>query len=219
MNHRLTVPVVLALVTPLSLLGQGAASGKEGPRTVLPVEREIALARSAAPAAVSAEATVLIWSGDEYRIGVEGSNGVTCFVSRSWVESLEPHCFDPEAARTILPMHRLSLEMRHAGASQEEIDRATADGISSGRFRLPTRPAMSYMMSSSQVLYNDEGNLVGNWRPHLMIFYPYLTADELGLFGAPSTDAAIVVDPGTPLSNIMIVVEEFVDPVPAGGDG
>ena len=116
-------------------------------------------------------------------------------------------------------MHRLSVEMRHAGASQEEIDRATADGISSGRFRLPTRPAMTYMMSSSQVLYNDEGNLVGNWRPHLMIFYPYLTPDELGLFGSPSTDAAIVVDPGTPLSNIMIVVEEFVDPVRTGGDG
>ena len=84
----------------------------------------------------------------------------------------------------------------------------------SGKYRLPRRPAMSYMMSSGQVLYDDDGNRVGRWQPHLMIFYPNLTPADLGLGGSPSPEAAVVVDEGLPLSNIMIVVKDFVDPAP-----
>lgn len=43
-----------------------------------------------------------------------------------------------------------------------------------------------------------------------MIYYPYLTSEALGLGPAPSTEAAVIVDPGTPFSNMMIVVEDFV---------
>jgi hypothetical protein len=68
---------------------------------------------------------------------------------------------------------------------------------------------MSYMMSSEQVLYDDEGKHVGKWKPHLMIYYPHLTSADLGLAGLPSTQAALVVDEGKAMSNIMIVVEEF----------
>ena len=69
-------------------------------------------------------------------------------------------------------------------------------------------------MSSGQILYDDEGKNVGKWQPHIMIFYPHLTAADLGLGATPSTDAAVVVDPGKPLSNIMVVVKDFVDPAP-----
>jgi hypothetical protein len=72
---------------------------------------------------------------------------------------------------------------------------------------------MSYMMSGGQVLVSDEGQNAGRWQPHLMIYYPYLQAESLGLYGEASTDAAMVVDPGKALSNIMIVVRSFVDPV------
>jgi hypothetical protein len=68
---------------------------------------------------------------------------------------------------------------------------------------------MSYMMSSEQVLYDDDGRKVGKWEPHLMIYYPNLTSADLGLGGTPSTQAALVVDEGKAVSNIMIVVKEF----------
>ena len=196
-----------------SLSAQSESAGQSGPRSTMDRDLEIALARSAAPSAVSETATVLVFTQDGYRVAVEGTGGVTCYVSRSWVESVEPHCFDHEAATTILPMSLKTTEMRHEGAAPEEIDAVIAEGLRNGEFRLPTRPAMSYMMSSAQVLYNDEGEYVGAWKPHLMIYYPYLTGEELGLMGPPSIEAAIVVDPGTPRANIMIVVNDFVDPV------
>ena len=162
---------------------------------------------------MSETATVLAFTDAGYEVAVEGTGGVTCYVSRSWVQSVEPHCFDAEAAATILPMSLKTTEMRHQGEPQDAIDRVIAEGLRNGEFRLPTRPAMSYMMSSAQVLYNDEGEFVGAWQPHLMIYYPYMTAEAFGLTGPPSTDAAVVVDPGTPRANIMIVVNEFVDPM------
>ena len=68
---------------------------------------------------------------------------------------------------------------------------------------------MSYMMSPEQVLYDDDGRKVGQWQPHLMIYVPYVTAESLGLGAEPALDAAVVVDPGTPEANIMIVVRDF----------
>ncbi|MDH3224243.1 MAG: hypothetical protein OEO23_11055 [Gemmatimonadota bacterium] len=201
-------------VVPIS--AQGTASGKAGPRAVLEREYEISLAVSAAPDAVSGDATVLVWNGSGFEKAREGSNGVTCYVARSWPDSLEPHCFDAEGSVTILPIHMRQMELQHQGLDGEAVQEEIARGIASGEFRLPSRPAMSYMMSRDQQLISDSGDETGNWMPHRMIYYPYLTQEALGLGGRPSTDAAIVADPGTRLSNIMIVVREFAE---GGGEG
>jgi hypothetical protein len=200
---------VLLMAAPLAAQSDGA--GRAGPRETLPRQIEVDLARSAAPRAVSDEATVLVWSDGTFEVAHEGSNGATCYVARSWPESLEPHCFDEEGSRTILPMHVRRLELQHEGRSEEEIDAEIAEGLRTGDFRLPSRPVMSYMMSAAQNLISDEGQRAGAWRPHLMIYYPYLTQEALALGPAPSTAAAIVVDAGTPLSNIMVVVQAFAE--------
>lgn len=199
-----------------SLAAQSDGAGRPGPRVMLPRKTEIALARSAAPASVSAQATVLILTDSGYAVGEKGTNGVTCLVDRSQPRSLEPHCFDPEAGATVLPIHIRQTELLGEGKRMAEVDREIAQGLLSGRFRLPRRPAMTYMMSAGQVLYDDDGKLVGRWRPHLMIFMPYLTAADLGLGGPPSIRAAMVVDEGKPLANILVVVNDFVQPDSAG---
>jgi hypothetical protein len=147
-----------------------------------------------------------------FEVAVRGSNGVTCIVNRSHPQSLEPHCFDAEASATVLPMELRRTELLRDGRSAEEIDREMAAGLLRGKYRLPRRPAMSYMLSPEQVLYSDEGRNVGRWQPHLMIYYPHLTSADLGLSGDPSTEAATVVDEGQALSNIMIVLEDFTSP-------
>lgn len=205
--------VVMAAGQPVA--GQSREAGSAGPRSVLPRGREVALARSAAPAAVSADATVLAWNGSDFEVAVEG-DGVTCYVGRSRVDSLEPHCFDEEGARTILPIHLLETRLLHEGRTSEEIDAAVGEGLRSGALRLPRRPAMSYMMSAGQQLISDDGRPVGAWESHLMIYYPYLTQEDLGLGAVPSTEAAVVVDPGTPFSNIMIVLKAHVPVTEAG---
>ena len=208
MERLILLGMVLSLATPLD--GQGVGGGQSGKRALLPREREIALARSAGPAAVTDSATIYILTERGYEPAVKGSNGAACYVSRDWVESIEPHCFDAEGAQTILAlaMHRVIL--LHQGKSTTEADREIADGISSGRFRLPRRPAMSYMLSAAQSLISEDGRKVGAWQPHLMIYYPYLTAADIGLTGTSSS--VFVVDAGRPTANIVIVMKDFVQP-------
>jgi hypothetical protein len=191
---------------------QSVAAGRIGPRPLLPREREIAMARTAAPAEVSRDATVVVFTERGFEVAVKGTNGVTCVVNRSHPQSLEPHCFDAEGSVTVLPMELRRTELLREGKSTEEIDREIAAGLLSGKYHLPRRPAMSYMMSPEQVLYDDEGQNVGKWQPHLMIFYPHLTSADLGLGGTPSTQAALVVDEGKAVSNIMVVVKDFAGP-------
>ena len=212
----LLAAVFMGTVSPLA--AQSVASGKAGPRDVLDPDYETALALSAAPPAVSDGAAVLLWTGSTFDTAREGTNGVTCYVARSWPTSLEPHCFDEEGARTILRIHMRQTELQHKGVSDEEISDEIARGIASGEFQLPTRPVMSYMMSEQQDLISDQGQAAGNWLPHLMIYYPFLTQEHLGLGDTPSVDAAMVVDPGTPFSNIMIVVRDFADVGGGGGE-
>lgn len=212
MRSVVTGLILLAVLDAGVVQGQSAGAGRAGPRDLLPREREIALARSAAPPAVSREATVMVLAERGFEVAVRGTSDVTCVVNRSHPRSLEPHCFDAEASATILPMELRRTELLREGKSGEEIDQEIAAGLLSGRYRLPRRPAMSYMMSPEQVLYNDEGRKVGRWQPHLMIYYPHLTSADLGLSGEPSTAAAMVVDEGRAVSNIMIVVKEFASP-------
>ena len=214
---RALVLVCIVTVAASPLLAQKAGSGQPGRRALLPRDREIALARSAAPPEVSDSATVFILGDRGYELAARGTSGAACYVSRDWLESLEPHCFDAEGAATVMAiaMHRIGLLQQ--GRSLAEADRDVADGIAAGRFRLPRRPVMSYMMSHEQRLISDDGRAVGHWQPHLMIFVPYITAAELGLPGEGDLKTAIVVDGGTPLANIMIVLRDFVPVAGAAG--
>jgi hypothetical protein len=214
-ESRLAVAVALSLVPALSIPAQStgdSASARSGPRELLQRDWEIALARSAAPASVSDSATVYVLGRDGYEVAVRGSNGIACYVSRSWPASLEPHCHDGEGAATILPMEMRRVELLHRGTAPGAVERDIADGLANGRYRLPRRPAMSWMMSSAQRLIGDDGRPAGAWKPHLMIYFPYLTGSELGLGAEPDPRHAVLVDGGKPTSNLMIVVAEFIDP-------
>jgi hypothetical protein len=193
-------------------VAQAAGAVQSGRRPLLPRDREIALARSAAPPAVSDSATIYILGDSVWEVAVRGSNGVACHVNRSWIASLEPHCYDAEAAASILPMELRRTELLHQGRSVDEANREIAEGLASGRFRLPRRLAMSYMMSAAQQLISEDGRAVGKWRPHVMIFFPYLTPADLGLGTNQDLRAGILVDPGKPTANVMIVVTDFVEP-------
>lgn len=216
MRWSVTVLPLGLLAVPLLADAQSATAGKAGRRAMLPLAREIALARSAAPVAVGDSASVYVFTDTGYVLAVRGASGVACYVSRSWPESIEPHCFDAEGAATIMPMEMRRVELLHQGRTPDEVDREIAVGLTSGRYRLPRRPAMSYMMSGGQILYNDEGRRVGRWQPHLMIYYPFLTGADLGLAG-DDLNSAILVDPGKPTSNMMIVLRQFVEPKGGGG--
>lgn len=204
-----TLSVIAGLALSAGPVMAQAANGTDYVR--LAENEEIALARSAAPDAVSADATIWVLRGGEFGVAVSGGNGNHCFVMRSMPKSLEPICYDEEAAATILPWEFKYFALRTSGADEEEREAALAEAVGSGELPAPRRPAMSYMLSSGQRLYDPaSGRSAGNWKPHLMVYMPYLTAESIGL--AEATSSLFVFRPGTPMAHLIIVVPEFVDP-------
>src|ERR1700691_3359057 len=93
---------------------------------------EIALARSAAPDSISHDAKVLVLGPHGYETAVEGKNGFVCIVERGWMAPFDnpefwnpkirgPLCFNPPAARSILPMTYKRTEMVLGGQSKAQI--------------------------------------------------------------------------------------------------
>lgn len=206
--------ILLAAILPLGAavpaFAQGAGGGRPGPRALLPNAEEIRLAKSAAPASVTAGARILVFTPSGYVTAEPGTTPVTCLVSRSWPAAVEPECFDEEASATILPVEIFRTEAYHRGMTPAEVEREVDQGLASGRFRVPKRPAVVYMMSAGQRLISDDGHPAGAWKPHLMIYYPHLTNEAVGHAGEPTEAAGLVVDSGRPWANLMVVVPAFV---------
>src|SRR5580692_7626286 len=97
MNRRILAMVVslsFVLILGLTAIKQGQA---QAPKTAYPnmvpldqylmADRnaEIALARSAAPDAISGDAKILVLGRHGYETAVEGKNGFVCVVERGWM--------------------------------------------------------------------------------------------------------------------------------------
>jgi hypothetical protein len=205
-----TVHILFVLLATAQVAASQSAPTRAGRRSLLPRAQEIALARSAAPASVTTNARVLIFTDSGFIVADSGSNGVTCIVNRSWPNSLEPHCYDAEASVSILPMEMERTRLFHRGLHEAEVERAIGEGLATGRFRVPQRPAMSYMMSAGQQLIGDDGMPAGHWHPHIMVYYPYLTNAAMGFGKTPDMLVGMVSEEGRPDACLVIVVAQFV---------
>ena len=215
---RYFVSLVMIVLVPRALFAQStgapASTVRAGARQVLPPTDEIALARSAATATISSSSRVMILTDSGYIVGEKGSSTMTCVVNRSWKDSVEPHCYDQEGAATVMQIELRRNFLRHRGRSETEISADIGAGMLSGKYRLPSRPALSYMMSPRQILYGDDGKLAGKWRPHVMIYYPYLTNQALGFREQPEMAVGMVSESGDPQSSIMLIMPKFAEPEP-----
>jgi hypothetical protein len=148
---------------------------------------EIALARSAAPASISDNATVLVLGPRGYETAVTGTNGFVCIVSRSWMAPVDwpefwspkiraADCMNPQAARTLVPVITLRSRMVLAGHSTAEILAAIRTAFKEGKVPALARGAMSYMMSPTAYL-TDEGN---HNMPHLMFLVDGIDVQDWG---------------------------------------
>ena len=138
---------------------------------------EIALARSAAPEAISHDATVLVLGRHGYETAVEGKNGWVCMVGRSWGAMFDhpefwnpkvraADCLNPPAARSVLPYETKRTELLLAGHSKAEVIAAIAAALDKKELPALEPGAMCYMMSKSSYL-TDYGDHNG---PHLMFY-------------------------------------------------
>ncbi|WNL44320.1 hypothetical protein RKE25_12865 [Dyella sp. BiH032] len=200
----MSLVLLATLAAPQQAMSQDApkpAAAEPYPK-IAPIEQylmadrdaEIALARSAAPASISRDATVLVLGRKGYETAVEGKNGFVCVVARSWTGPFDwpefwnpkiraADCLNPQAARAIVPIYRLRATLAMAGRSKAEILSAVVTAYKNKQLPALEGGAMDYMMSKSSYL-TDEGD---HNMPHVMFDTQVKDAQDWGanLEGSP----------------------------------
>lgn len=151
---------------------------------------EIALARSAAPPSISADAEILVFGSAGYKRVATGKNGFTCLVERSWNDDFAdpefwnpkirvPICFNAAASRSVLPVYLERTKWVLAKRSLPQMVTASKAKPAPD----PEPGSLAYMLSPKG--YVADG--VGAPAPHMMIFLARMPASAWGanLPGSP----------------------------------
>ena len=184
-------------------------------------DAEIALARSAAPESISADAKILVLRWRGYETAIEGKNGFVCMVERSWMSPFNsgqfwnpkvrvPQCLNPAAARTILPLIIKRTDMVLAGLSKAQMIDSIKAAYDDNELPAPEPGAMCYMMSRAGYL-NDS---LGHYVPHLMFYFPLTDKSS---WGADLPDSPVTLNPQ--FRDGPEPITEFVIPVGKWSDG
>jgi hypothetical protein len=185
------------------------------------VSEEIALARSAAPASISDDASILTLGANGYETAVQGKNGFVCVVERSWGAGFDepefwnprirgPICFNAAAARSVLPIYLERTKWVIAGAPKAEIVARHKAEVAAKRIATPEPGAMCFMMSKQGYL----GDQAGHWHSHLMFFVAKADGASWGadLRGSPIFASQPAEDTFT---TFMVQIPTWSDATPA----
>ena len=203
----------LAVIAFLFVLGTESAhaEGKATYPTAAPFERyriadrqsEIALARGAAPPSISADAEVMVLGEKGYEVAAKGKNGWVCFIERSWTgdfsdpefwnpKIMSPNCFNPPAARTVLPQYLERARWIVAGLDKPKLIERARAAFAKKEFVVPEAGSFSFMLSKESYLNDEVG---GPGLPHVMFFVPHgqgavwaAGLDGSPVFGAEASD-------------------------------
>jgi hypothetical protein len=177
----------LALVT--ALLACASAHAQVTVGTVLPREREIELATSAAPPDVGSKAAVYVFTARGYEKARDGENGFTCLVNRDseldGYHVLKPTCWDAHGSRTIVPAILEIAKRRAAGQSVADVTAGIKQLITDGKLQLFDKVGVAYMLQGDVSDYDAAtGKILKRaFPPHIMIYAPGITASDVGVAG------------------------------------
>lgn len=224
--------LMLAPVLALLANAQAPAQKSDPYPTMAPVEQylmdrdaEAALARTAAPEAISSQAKILVLGRHGYESVSEGSNGWVCMVERGWTSPNDfpefwnpklrgPLCLNPSAARSIVPITYKTTEMALAGYSKSEILAGVVAAFANHKLP-PLEPgAMSYMMAKGAYLTDrDDHNLA-----HLMFYLPHT---DPAAWGADVPNSPLMRGAqfkGSTIDILIVPVSKWSDGTPAPTD-
>ncbi|HKS23662.1 MAG TPA: hypothetical protein VJZ76_12745 [Thermoanaerobaculia bacterium] len=221
MNARLaTAPfLILAAVLAMNADGQTSAQNENPYAAMAPVDQylmnrdaEIALARSAAPESISRDAKVLVLGRHGYETASEGKNGFVCAVERSWMAPFDNRefwnpkirgaiCYNPAAARSVLPITLVRTEMALGGVSIADMPGRLKAAYARKPLPALEPAAMSFMMSKGAYLTDDGHHNV----PHVMFYTPIIDGANWGA-DVPNSPIYLLPHGGAPEPvNIFII--------------
>lgn len=228
--------LIEALCAPRPAVAQGATATypKMAPIEEYLMDRnaEIALARSAAPDAISHDASVAVLTRHGYETAVEGKNGWVCWVGRGWLAMFDhpefwnpkvraAECINAPAARSVLPYSFKRTELLLAGHSKTEVIAEIKEAIDKKELPALDPGTVSYMMSKGSYLTDQDGHNM----PHMM-FYSAADAAAWGAnvanspvmginYWCMSPDAYPLLKSFPPLFVYLVGVEKWSDGSPA----
>jgi hypothetical protein len=210
-----------ALLTLPLCLGLAVAEERSGSLypAMAPIEQyriadrqaEIALARTAAPSSVSADAGVLVLGEHGYEVAVKGKNGFVCFVERSWTAGFDdkefwnpklraPNCFNPPAVRSVLPHYLERTKWVLDGLGKPQMVEKARAAFASHQFVPPEPGSFSFMLSKEGYV-SDEAE--GPWLPHVMFFVPH---GEGVAWGAGFEGSPVLGAEGSPFEPTVLFI-------------
>ena len=228
-GRSMIVPGVCGLAFLLGAIGPAwADDAKTTYPAMAPVEQyrvasaseEIALSRSAAPISISGDASVLTLGDHGYETTLKGKNGFVCLVERSWAAGFDdaefwnpklrgPICFNPAAARSVLPAYLERTEWVIAGVSRADMISRTSAELAANRIATPEPGAVAFMMSKQGYL----GDAARHWHPHLMFFLAHADGGDwgAGFHGSP----VFAARDDSELTTFFVLVPTWSDGTPA----
>jgi hypothetical protein len=212
---------VLAAAWPIHAQDTKAQDATSPYPSMAPIEQyrmdrdaEIAMARTAAPASISRDAEVLVLGQKNFETAVQGKNGYVCLVGRAFAGPLtnlefwnpknrSPICYNPPAARSLMPYAMKEAGMALAGASKAQITDAVRTAVAKKELGAPELGSMAYMMSKEAYLTDRDGHNLA----HVMFELP-----RDGVFRHPaffvSWDPAPVIEFNVPVGHWSDGTEE-----------
>lgn len=162
----------------------------------MPESTEVRLALSAAPAAVSDRATVLVHRGTGLEPARHGDNGYVCFIEYfeqapvTW-----PVCYEPEMARVVVPLNKL-LEHHRAARTATAAYRALRDSLTP-TLPIPKPGGVSYRLSPAMSSRYANGKTPGPWM--ILVTSPHAQLSNIGF--PTGTRSTGVSDPKFGIAN------------------
>lgn len=225
MFQRYVTFTLLLAVSALPLAARAAGNEglpARGPLAPYLMDRqaEVALAKTAAPAAIAAQASVLVLTPHGFETAVNGTNGFVCVVERSWTAPFNdtefwnpkergPDCYNPPAAHTEIPQLITISQWVTSGLTKAQLLGKTKAAVADGSFKQPEPGAFGLMLSKLGHLNHAHGP----WYPHMMFF---IARGQESAWAPNVNNSPTISTDRNPLSSlIMVPVLQWSDGSPA----
>lgn len=156
---------------------------------------EVALALSAAPKHLWAEAGVYVLRDRGYEQVRAASNGFDCIVERNHRDSVIPQCFDSQSAGANLAVILEEGELLVGESSFESLSERRSNKLAAGDYPQPG-PGVAYMISDYNFIYNYQQGAMLKAAPHVMFHAPNLSSRAIG-----ASSTAAFSNRGLPILN------------------
>lgn len=169
---------------------------------ILPAEIQIKTAVLAAPEMYRDGATVLGYNKEGKLITLrEGYNGIVCLADDPNKEGISVACYGAE----LEPFMARGRQLIAEGKTEEEKQEIRKQEIDAGTLKMPSEPAMVYVLAAEEKDLNVQTGELENSRIRYVLYKPYMTGASTGLPTKPQAPGMPwLMDANTHRSHIMI---------------